>query len=57
MYLYDTNYLFSHLLFCGHDVWAYLLFRSVFIADFPSDFSFSWVRKYRLSISYLTHLC
>lgn len=40
MYLYDTNYLFSHLLFCGYDVWAYLLFRCVFIADFLTDFSF-----------------
>lgn len=40
MYLYDTNYLFSHLLFCGHDVWAYLIFWSVFFADFPTDFFF-----------------
>lgn len=41
MYLYDTNYLSPHLLFCGHDdVWAHPIFCSVFIADFPSDFCF-----------------
>lgn len=57
MYLYDNNYLFSHLLFCGHDVWAYLIFRTVFIADYPTDISFSWVLKNQLSISYFTRLC
>lgn len=63
MHLYDTNYVFSHLLFCGHDVWAYLLLRSAFIADFPTHFGFffphSRVLKNRLSdsISYLTRLC
>lgn len=41
MYLYDTNYLFPHLLSCGHDdVWACLILRSVFIADFQADFCF-----------------
>lgn len=41
MYLYDTNYLFSHLLSCGHDdVWACLILHSVFIADFQTDFCF-----------------
>lgn len=53
MYLYDTNYLFSHLRFCGHDVWAFL--NSIPCSLLISQLiSFSWVLKNRLSTSYLT---